>query len=164
VVRALLLAMADWTTTGKAPPPSRWPSLARGELVSLDKLKGPQGFTWAKVMNRPIPPAGRPEWPIHVPVIDADGNDAPGIRLPAVAAPEGTYMGWNLRKLGYGEGDLCLLAGSYLPFARDAASRGGDVRRSVAERGDRAAQMQHVAEALVADRLLLAEDAAKAAR
>jgi hypothetical protein len=30
--------------------------------------------------------------------------------------PEGTYLGWNLRKPGYGEGDLCLIFGSYLPF------------------------------------------------
>ncbi len=135
VVRALIVAMVDWSLVKRNPPESRWPSLAKGELLPIDQLRGPNvpgaDLVWPKVMNRPIPPKGKMAWPMHVPAIDADGNDAPGIRLPQLAAPQGTYLGWNLRKAGYGEGDLCLLSGTYLPFAKDAASRGGDERLSL---------------------------------
>lgn len=169
VVRNLLVRMADWTTTGTPPPASRWPSLARGELVPVGSLKGPQvpsvNLKWAKVLNEPLDARGKPAWRIFVPKIDADGNDLPGVRLPEVAVPSGTYLGWNLRKAGYGEGDLCLLSGSYIPLAKDAASRAGDSRPSMAERypvaGEQKARQAAVAEQLRAARLLLDEDAAK---
>ncbi|MBW8753314.1 MAG: hypothetical protein JF595_04060 [Sphingomonadales bacterium] len=169
VVRSLLLEMVEWTTGRREPPASRWPSLAKGELVTVDALRPPQapalGLEWPRVLNAPIPPAGKPEWPVFVPQIDADGHDIAGIRLPEVAAPTGTYLGWNLRKPGYGEGDLCLIFGSYLPFAKDAASRAGDTRASLAERyptpGARSARFDQSADQLHHDRFLLAEDAAK---
>ncbi len=167
VVRALLMAMIDWAAAGTEPPANRWPSLAKGELVPVDALRGPSvpaaGLVWAKVQNRPEAPAGKPAWPVFVPAIDPDGNDMAGIRLPDVAAPKGTWLGWNLRKTGFGEGDLCLLAGSYLPFAADAAARAGDLRLSLAERyaspDARAAQVRAVTEALRRERLLLDIDA-----
>ena len=172
VVRALLLRMAEWTTIGSAPPASRWPSLAKGELVPVDQLQGPQvpafGLVWAKVMNRPELQAGSAPWPVYAPRIDADGNDVPGIQLPDVAAPTGTYLGWNLRKAGYGEGDLCLLSGSFLPFAKDAASRGGDTRLSLAERypqpGARAERFHDALAKLQGEQLLSDEDAGKLAQ
>lgn len=166
-LRALFLAMIDWTLDKQAPPPSRWPSLAKGELVPVTALRGPTtpNFAWAKVLNQPIPPAGKPAWPIFAPAIDADGNDLPGIRPPEVAAPAGTLLGWNLRKASYGEGDLCLLAGTFMPFAASAATRDGDSRLSLAERypepGTRPAKLRQAADGLVAARLLLPEDAAK---
>ncbi|MFT4025979.1 MAG: alpha/beta hydrolase domain-containing protein, partial [Novosphingobium sp.] len=165
-LRALFLAMVDWTLDRQAPPPSRWPSLAKGELVPPASLRGPAGITWAKVINEPIPPAGKPAWPIFVPAIDADGNDLPGIRPPQVAAPVGTLLGWNLRKAGYGEGDLCLLSGTFLPFAADRAARGSDPRLSLAERypAGRETELRKAADALVAARLLLPEDAEAAVR
>ena len=169
IVRAMLIAMVDWTTKGTAPPASRWPSLARGELKPIDALKGPEvpaaGLVWPKVLNRPIPPLGKEPWPAYVPAIDADGNDLPGIRLPQVAVPSGTYLGWNLRKAGYGEGDICLLSGTYLPFAKDTESRGGDTRASLAERyrvaGEREARIRGTVTQLQAERFLLPEDASK---
>ena len=166
MVRALVLAMVDWAGGRAEPPDSRWPSLARGELVPLDRLSAPAipGVDWARVANRPEPPAGRPAWPLLVPSVDADGIDRAGIRLPEIAAPLGTYLGWNLRKAGYGEGDLCLLAGSLLPFARDAAARGSDPRLAITERyptdESRARTQRAAAEALVRNRLLLPEDLA----
>ena len=171
VVRAALLRMAEWTTAGTAPPDSRWPSLAKGELVPIEQLNGPQvpayGLVWAKVLNQPEPPSGSAAWPVFAPRIDADGNDMPGIQLPDVAAPQGTWLGWNLRKSGYGEGDLCLLAGSYLPFAKDAATRAGDTRPSLAERyplpGARAARFHSALTKLHHDRLLTDEDASNLA-
>lgn len=169
VIRNALVRMAEWTTAGTPPPASRWPSLAKGELVPVASLKGPTvpsaDLVWPKVLNQPLGPNGKPAWQVYVPKIDADGNDAPGIRLPDVAVPSGTYLGWNLRKKGYGEGDLCLLSGTYIPFAKDAASRAGDSRASMAERypapGQQKAQQAAVAEQLRAARLLLDEDAVK---
>ena len=169
IVRALLLAMADWASRGTAPPPSRWPSLAKGELVPVQALRGPQvpgaGLVWPQVINRPEPPSDKPEWPIFAPAIDADGNDLPGIRLPQIAAPTGTYLGWNLRKTGFGEGELCLLSGSHLAFAADAATRAGDTRASLAERypvpGARAERFRQAASALRRERFVLEADAAR---
>jgi hypothetical protein len=175
IVRALLIDMVDWTLGRADPPESRWPSLAKGELQKVEDLHGPQvpavGLAWPKVFNQPIPPAGKPAWPQYVPAIDADGNDVPGIRMPAVIS-NGTYLGWNLRKAGYGKGDLCLLSGTYLPFAKDAASRNGDTRPSLIERrvspwnptGHPAASEAALAAytaMLVGQRLLLEEDARK---
>ena len=172
LVRAALLAMTDWTTIGIEPPASQWPSLAKGELVPVESLNGPRvpsaGLTWPKVLNLPLTADGRAAWPVYAPSIDADGNDVPGIRLPQIAAPTGTWLGWNLRKAGYGENDLCLLAGTYLPFAKDAASRAGDTRLSLAERyplpGARAAQFSRALAKLHRDRLLTDDDAAALAK
>lgn len=162
VQRALFVAMIDWTLGRAAPPPSRWPSLARGELKPVAALRGPAGITWPKVLNQPIPPASKPDWPIFVPAIDADGNDLPGIRLPQLTAPTATVLSWNLRKPGYGEGDLCLIYGGYVPFAADRASRGDDPRPSLAERyptpGSREAKEQQTISTLVRDRLMLEAD------
>jgi hypothetical protein len=167
-MRALFVAMTEWTLGQRQPPPSRWPSLAKGELVPVASLRGPAvpGLAWSKVLNEPIPPAGKAAWPIFVPIVDADGSDRAGIRPPQLAAPAGTLLGWNLRKPGYGEGDLCLLAGTFLPFAADAASRGSDPRLSLAERygspeansDQRKARLRAAANDLVAARLLLPED------
>ncbi|HEX8056796.1 MAG TPA: alpha/beta hydrolase domain-containing protein [Novosphingobium sp.] len=155
VVRALLFDMVEWTAGRRAPPDSRWPSLARGELKTIAALNPPAGdIAWPKVFNQPIPPAGKPAWPQFVPAVDGNGNDAAGIRLPDVAAARGTYLGWNLRKPGYGEGDLCLIFGSYVPFAD------GDARRDVPALG---AARAAAAAALVADNLLLSEDADRTA-
>ncbi len=167
LVRSLLMTMIDWSLVKRNPPESRWPSLAKGDLVAVDAMRGPAvpavGLTWPKVVNRPEAPRGKAGWPVLVPAVDTDGNDAPGIRMPDIAAPTGTWLGWNLRKAGYGEGDLCMLAGSHLPFATDAASRAGDTRPSLAERypepGARAAKLREAAEALRRDGFLLESDA-----
>jgi hypothetical protein len=60
-----------------------------------------------------------------VPRVDADGNDLGGIRPSAVAAPLGTYTGWNLRRAGFGENELCGLNGSFIPSAKTKAEREG---------------------------------------
>jgi len=166
VLRALTLAMVEWATGRKEPPPSRWPSVA--QLQTVESLHGPSipsiGLTWPKVVNRPISPVAGRVWPVLVPKIDADGNDLPGIRMPDIAAPTGTYLGWNLRKPGFGEGDLCLVYGGYVPFAPEAEARKDDPRPSLAERytraGEREARYRSAIEALHQQRLLLDEDAA----
>jgi hypothetical protein len=102
-----------------------------------------------------------------VPQVDADGNEVAGIRLPPIAVPVATYTGWNLYAAPYPEGEICDREGSYIPFATTRAERQAhrDPRLSLAERyGSHAAYVQRVhevAQALVAERLLLPEDAAR---
>ena len=85
---------------------------------------------------RQQPPTEGAAYPVYVSRIDADGNDVAGIRMPAVQAPQGTYLGWNQRKAGHAEGALCSTTGSYVPFATTEAERRatGDPRLSIEER------------------------------
>ena len=73
---------------------------------------------------------------VLVPAPDLDGNDVAGVRAPMVAAPLGTYTGWNLRAPGFGHGALLRFEGSSIPFAATESERRitGDPRPSVAER------------------------------
>jgi hypothetical protein len=95
--------------------------------------------------------------------VDADGNEIGGVRLPDLAAPLGTYTGWNPRRAGFAEGELCLL-GSYIPFAATKSERraAGDPRPSLEERyPSHDAYVEAVARAaheLREARLLLDED------
>jgi hypothetical protein len=167
IVRSLLMQMIDWALVKTNPPEDRWPSVSRGELVTIGQIKAPvvpaAGLVWPKVANWPEAPDGKPGWTLLVPAIDADGHDVAGIRMPAVAAPTGTYVGWNLRRAGFGEGDLCLLAGSYVPFAANAAARAGDTRASLAERypspGSLAERRRAAVETLRRDGFLVGIDA-----
>lgn len=73
---------------------------------------------------------------VLVPQVDADGNDAGGIRSVFQQVPIGTYTGWNLDRDGWFTGGLCHLQGSFIPFARTRAERlaAGDPRLSIEER------------------------------
>ena len=90
--------------------------------------------------------------------------DLAGLRLPTLEAPAATYTGWNLRKSGFGEGELCDNNGTRVPFAatREDRLKNNDPRLSMAERypnsGDRAAAVAKAAQQLVQERLLLEED------
>ena len=189
--RALLVALEQWVLDGVEPPPSAYPTLATGTLVSPD----PAAVHWPAIPG--LPYTGRVdtlplvdfgaafdartmsgiiaeplqvasgEYAVLVPAVDPDGNEVAGIRTPSVAVPLGTYTGWNLRRAGYAEGDLCHLQGAFVPFAATRAERlaSGDPRPSLEERyGTRAAYtaMVHFSTAsLVAQRFLLPEDAAR---
>jgi hypothetical protein len=173
-MRALLVAMQAWVTEGTKPPDSRYPSLRDGSLVKPDALRFPKipGFHYAGALNYPslvdhgvMPPVKRKPYPLFVPQVDADGHDVAGIRLPAIDAPVATYLGWNLRRAGFAEGDLCGLKGSMLalPATAQDAKENADGRRSLAERYPtletyRQAVAQSAAR-LVAARLLLPDDA-----
>jgi hypothetical protein len=107
------------------------------------------------------PTAGR-GYGALVPQVDADGNEVAGIRLPDIAVPRGTFLGWNLYKAPYPEGELADRDGTFLAFAATEAERGGDPRASLAARYPRAAYgdaVRAVVAALLRDRLLLVEDA-----
>lgn len=107
-------------------------------------------------------------YPSFVPAVDADGNDIPGFRMPEVAVPVATYTGWALRSAAYGLNDGCEGTGQYIPFAASAAERmaSGDPRLSVQERYGNFSQyyfkLEGAIEAMVAQRMLLPADAAKA--
>lgn len=158
VLRAMLMRLSDWMQSGKAPPPSRYPTLAEGTLVDHDTWRAAfpkiPGFNLPAQHNQPsrldfgprfhsegiadiIPPkAGKPFRTI-LPAVNADGNETCGILLPDVAVPLGTYTGWNLRAAKFGaETMLSPLDGMFLPFAKTKAERekSGDPRLSLEER------------------------------
>jgi hypothetical protein len=174
-VRALLVALDDWISKGTLPPASRYPSRDDGTLVppAADEVGFPRipGFAYTSRMARPtviksddMPPAKGAAYPVFVPKTDADGRDVAGLHLPTLEAPAATHAGWNLRKLGFSEGELCDNNGSMIPFAatREERQKNNDPRLSMAERypseGDRAAAIAKAAQQLVKDRLLLEED------
>jgi len=112
------------------------------------------------------PPAPIPghDYVVLVPRVDADGNDIAGIRLPNIEAPLGTFAGWNLRRAGFAEGELCSLTGSYIPLARTESERkqAGDPRLSLEERyrthRGYVRAVREAAEKLEEEGLLLEED------
>src|SRR5215510_1671492 len=172
-MRALVVALEDWITKGVAPPASRVPTLASGNAVAYAAAKMPnvKGFTILPTGNRIDAPVDWIEgahtthtYGTLVAAVDADGNEAAGIRLPPIAVPIATYTGWNVYKKEPSE--LCDRDGSYIAFGKTKAERetAGDPRPSIEERyGSRAnyvAKVKAAADALVAERLLLPADAA----
>jgi hypothetical protein len=164
------------------PPSSRYPKLADRNLVARAQLNG-KGYATIKSPDSPLlavrmdsgertpgvptlipPKVGKP-YAIFVPQVDDDGNDIGGVRVPELAAPLATYMGWNLRNPSTGAPvDLVQLTGSYLPFSRtrEERHRAGDMRLSIAERyasrEDFLGRVGKASQALVAQRLLMPDD------
>lgn len=158
VLRALLVALERWVSTGESPPASRHPRLADGTLVDLATFRTqfpsipgvakPQGYyqpvrldfgprlETEGIADRLPPEPGAP-WQTLIPAVDADGNETSGIVLPDIAVPLGTHAGWNLRAPEFGpETMLTKFDGQFLAFARTRAEREatGDPRPSVHER------------------------------
>lgn len=172
--RALFTALDRWVTNGEAPPPSRYPTVARGELVAKTAYKFPKlpEATYVGAFSAKHyydfstePPKRIGSYPVLVPQADADGLMIGGIRHPFVSAPLATNAGWNVRKPGFGEGDLCMATGLHVPFAatRKEREQRNDPRLSIEERyASQDAYVQSVkqaAHALVKERLLLPTDA-----
>jgi hypothetical protein len=111
------------------------------------------------------PPAVGGAYSTLVPKIDENGNTADGLRNTTVRVPLGTYMGSNVRRAGFSEGDSCDLTGSFIPFFKTQSERvaAGDPRPSLAERypthADYVQQVTAAATTLVGQRLLLPADA-----
>ncbi len=183
-MRALLVALTNWVTEDKAPPPSRFPRLAEGELVPLTAVQFPKipglkfparmhtayrvdygpEFRRKGIVTMEPPKIGKP-FGMRVPQVDADGNEIAGIRLPVVECPLGAFTGWNLRHPSIGAPDeLYDMVGSYLPFPRTRAERqsSGDPRPSVEERyagrEDYLKRLRAAAEKLAADGFVLKSD------
>ena len=144
--------MDAWASTGKRPPDSRIPTRADNTLVDYATWReqfpaipgvmplacpnplplldfGPdadQGIlqeppTFVHGRNDPDGPGL--SYTVLVPSVDRDGNDVPGVRAPMVAAPLGTYTGWNPRAHGYGHGMQWRFEGSYIPFPETPSER-----------------------------------------
>lgn len=192
LLRALLAALDEWVSADTPPPDSRYPKIAGGTLVSVQAfqrgfptIRGVRlpesnyaplrldfGALWEKegVASHVPPKIGRP-FRTLVPMVDADGNEISGIRLPDVAVPIATYTGWNLRAPPHGsENMLAPYTGSFLAFATNRAERIdiGDSRPSVTERyptrEDYLRRHAESAKTLNEQRLLLEEDVARIAR
>jgi hypothetical protein len=171
---ALTVALYEWVVNGVEPPASRFPTVASGGLVRPSALSFPAipGVTYSGSVNRlheldhgTLPPTEGEAYTVLVGRVDADGNMVDGVRHPDLAAPIGTFTGWNLRAEGFGEGGQCAGTGSFIPFAKTRAERmaSGDPRLSLEERYSTheayVGAVRGAAEQLVRERLLLAADA-----
>jgi hypothetical protein len=172
--RALFTALDRWVTNDEVPPASRYPTVARGELVAKSAYNFPKlpEATYVGAFSAKHyydfsqePPKRMGSYPLLVPQADDDGLMVGGVRHPFVSVPLATNAGWNVRKPGFGEGDLCMATGLSIPFAatRNERAERKDPRRSIEERyASEDAYVQAVkqaAQALVKDRLLLPADA-----
>jgi hypothetical protein len=160
-MRALEHALIEWVTINAAPPASRYPTLASGELVQPEHRA--MGFPaipgWPlpdNLMNAlPIydfgpdfnyndlsgvitrqPPNVRGMIPMLVPKTNSDGNETGGAPSVLHQAPLGTYLGWNVTAAGYLKGRGCGFSGGFIPFAATKAERlaAADPRPSIEER------------------------------
>jgi hypothetical protein len=183
--RANLDALDRWASEGVPPPPSRVPARRDGSLVTAEEWRAgfpaipgamlPRGPSRLEHLDfgpdidrglrrEPPRPRGEEEYPVLVPACDPDGNDRAGVRAPMVAAPLGTYVGWNLRRPELGNGAMLGITGSYIPLPNTADERRhtGDPREAVLERyPDEAAYVAAIrkaAEALAAEGYMLEED------
>jgi hypothetical protein len=184
--RAMLDAMDRWVTEGTPPPPSQIPARSDLTLVTYEewaeqfpRIPGvaiPQAVNDLPLLdfggrsiegifdNEPPKVISGKEYPVLVPAVDSDGNDIPGVRVPMVQAPLGTYTGWNLRKRGYGTGAMHFFTGSYIPLPESPEEQKatGDPRRSILERYIDAEgyikAIEKAARLLVEEGLMLEED------
>jgi len=197
--RAMLDAMDGWATDGTPPPPSRVPTRADGTLVEYGAWReqfppipgvallaepnalplldfGPDADRGIlreppEIVHGKNDPDGGPglRYTVLVPSVDPDGNDIPGVRVPMVAAPLGTYTGWNPRARGHGHGVQWRFEGSYIPFPETPSERAAtcDPRPSILERyPDKAAYVAAIVAAarrLVDQGLMLEEDVERCA-
>ncbi len=186
VARALLKALAAWVTKGTPPPPSRYPTLARGELGDLATYLAalPRGFAPARPEGYLVPPrldfgprfrtAGimdvvPPKVTGHyralLPLPRRDGNEQGGVPLPWILAPLGSHLGFNPRSPATGGHKIISRwLGSFIPFPRTQRERMAslDPRPSIEERyGDRQGYREAFAAAVdhaIQEGFLLAEE------
>ena len=185
LLRALLVRLDRWVTSGEAPPTSRYPRIDDrtavrpaqtaqvfkgipgvnfpGHIRHVERFDfGPEGE--AGIVTTLPPIAGR-VYPNLVSAVDEDGNEKAGVRLPEITVPLGTYTGWNLRHPDTGGPERYVrLLGSIIPFPDTEAAReaAGDPRPSIEERyaskNDYLGQVRSAGQALADEGFLLAED------
>lgn len=153
--RSMIANMDAWIRKGTPPPPSSYPHISDGTLVTLNKYAFPRlpgvntpheanagqrlefGPNWQRGIATLQPPRVGPAFPILVPQVNADGNERDGVRLPELTVPLATITGWNLRDSSIGAPtERVSFEASYIPFARTAEDRkqSGDPRPSISER------------------------------
>jgi hypothetical protein len=163
LLRAAIVNMDRWATSGQEPPPSLYPHLDDGTAVSPEDLaetiRSIPGVNFPEPLRRftrldfgpepgiatNVPPIVGEPYPLLVPALDEDGNEVCGIVLPFHSVPLATHTGWNLRHADIGgEGQILssggasggTLAGSTIPFpaTREEREASGDPRLSIEER------------------------------
>jgi hypothetical protein len=187
IMRALLVAMNNWITSGAEPPESQIPRIGKDNLVEARALNFPKipGIALPKEPT-PVfhldygpdfrtkgiiafePPKIGSRFTVLIPQVDADGNETSGVRLPDQSVPLATYTGWNLRDPKVGAPDAMFdMVGSMIPFARTRAERAksGDPRPSIEERyatrEEYLRKVEAAAQPLVRQGLLLQRDVPK---
>ncbi len=181
--RALLVALQDWVECGIAPPPSAYPRIDDGTLVSPGELVFPKilglaaptviheayrvdyGEMWEEGMVTRQPPLLGLAYQSLVSQVDEIGNELAGLPAVETLVPLATYTPWSVRTGFVGaDHELVDFYGNYLPLPRTEAERLalGDGRPSVeslyASRSEYVARVREAARSLAARRLLLAED------
>ncbi|MDP6511703.1 MAG: alpha/beta hydrolase domain-containing protein [SAR202 cluster bacterium] len=185
LLRACLFNLDRWVNEGVEPPPNSHPRIDDGTAVPFELVK--KVFDGIPNANRPdriaiprrrdyalkddveqiqkMPPTVGKAFATLLPVVDADGNEIPGIRLPEVAVPLATHTGWTLRHKDIGgETQLLMFAGATMRFASTESQRAAsrDPRPSIAERyaskDDYLERVRGEAEKLVEQRYMLEED------
>ena len=186
LLRAVLLNLDAWVRDGVAPPDSRHPRIADASAVPRERALAYYarlpGFEVPDAARLPFvrtmdlggdeaggiarfPAREGAFYPALVSALDEDGNEIAGVRMPDVSVPVGSHTGWNPRdpKTGAPE-QIVPMNGLTRLFATTRAQReaSGDPRPSIAERypdrDDYATRVRAAADALVAERYLLAED------
>jgi Alpha/beta hydrolase domain len=184
LLRAALVNLDRWVGEGTDPPASAVPRIDQGTAVAAETLRRTfeaiPGVRFAERIARPVrldfgaeveggvgslPPKVGAPYATFVPGLDADGNDAAGVRPWELRVPLATCAGWNPRHPDQGApGDLMSMMGSTLRFPRTAAerARSGDPRLSLEERyrgrQDYLDRVRQAADAMVGERHLLRED------
>jgi hypothetical protein len=163
-VNALRVHFRNWVMKDVPPPPSRYPTLAKGQLADANKkaigfptLPGLRAtvpepdfimpvhdYNWGPQFNAvdgsgiasAAPPRIRQSLRMLAPKVDADGNELGGVPVVLLGAPLGTYLGWNVTASGFHKNQICYYAGGMIPFARTAQERAAnsDPRPSLQER------------------------------
>ena len=182
-IRALIAALDDWITNGTPPPDTRFPSVADGTLVPSTHPRAAfppiPGFRYTGLVKQPrvfdflTAAAGRIRRHLsRVRRRQGRGRQQRRRGAPSVSAgPRGDAHGVETsRAAGYAENALCNVIGSHIPFAATPTERQAtrDGRQSLEERYPTpdayARAVADAAERLVADRLLLREDAERLAK
>jgi hypothetical protein len=190
IQRALLAATIEWVTMGREMPPSRYPKLADGTLVSETQLKFPAipgkrspvglvntiiDYDYGTSFNyndmsgyiTTAPIIVKKLIPTYVPQVDSDGNEIAGVKPLLGQLPLGTYTGWNVTSNGFYKGQACAFTGGFIPFAKTKAERlaANDPRPSLEERYGNIYgyywQANTIVNRMVQERYLLAADASR---
>ena len=187
LLRAALENLRRWIADGIEPPESVFPRVNDATAAAREDVLG----ALARIPGLALPRADRlpslapmdlgehagdgvPDlparftgapYPACVSAVDAFGNELGGLRMPDVAVPVATHIGFNPRHADTGgDGQILEYLGSTVPLARIAAAReaASDPRPSIAERYPSRdaylAEVRAAAQGLVDARYLLAGD------
>jgi hypothetical protein len=145
-MRALFVQLQQWAVDGVEPEASSVPRRSDGTAISReDALKSFEAAQRPDPTFLPFTPeidSSIIRWPLPlgaprlalVSALDSFGNEAAGIRLPAVEAAVAVYTGWNPRRHIDGMPDVLYdLVGSRLEVRHGSAVASRDNLKAAAE-------------------------------